>query len=139
MSSRRYVLDTSAVVALMEDEGGADEVELLLEAEGAVVLPFAVLLEVYYVSRREKGELLAERRYLMMRELGAEIIWGMDEATLLTAGRLKASYRLSLADAVIAACAIRRNATLVHKDPEYEALASEVSLETLPYKTASRG
>lgn len=50
------------------------------------------------------------------------------------ADRVKASHRLSLADAIIAAFALRQNAVLVHKDPEYEALAGEVELEALPYK-----
>ena len=60
--------------------------------------------------------------------------WEVDEPLLLTAARLKATHRVSLADAIIAAYAIRQGATLVHKDPEYESLSSELDLETLPYK-----
>ncbi len=59
----------------------------------------------------------------------------MDEATVLTAARFKAVHRLSLADTIIAAYAVQANATLLHKDPEYEALAGQVRLEALPYKT----
>jgi predicted nucleic acid-binding protein len=39
-----------------------------------------------------------------------------------------------LADAIIAAFAIQCNAVLVHKDPEFEALAGQMLLEALPYK-----
>jgi len=42
----RYLLDTSAVLTLIEDEPGADRVEALLRERGAgVLLPFPVLLE----------------------------------------------------------------------------------------------
>jgi len=50
------------------------------------------------------------------------------------AGRIKAFHRLSFADALIAAVAKLRGATLVHKDPELEALAPELALLSLPYK-----
>jgi ribonuclease VapC len=72
-----------------------------------------------------------------MKRLPATILWEADEPILLTAARLKATFHLSLADAIIAAFAIRHDATLVHKDPEYEALAGLVKLESLPYKTAA--
>jgi len=57
---------------------------------------------------------------------------------LLQAGRFKAFYRLSVADALIAAVAKLRQATLVHKDPELEALAPEVALLSLPFKKRTR-
>ena len=128
-----YLLDTSAVLAFMEDEEGANEVEEILRA-GQVVLPFVVLLEVYYITLREKGEEVAEKRYAFLKSLDGEILWDLDEPLLLTAGRFKGMYRLSLADAVIAAFAKGKGAILVHKDPEYEALGAEVRQLVLPYK-----
>lgn len=133
MTSRSYVLDTSALMALIEDEEGASRVEEVLRQE-QVWLPWLVLLEAHYVTHRERGEAEANRRYAAMKQLPATIIWEVDEPTLLTASRFKASYRLSLADAVIAAMAGRKKASLLHKDPEFEALAQHVSLEALPYK-----
>jgi predicted nucleic acid-binding protein len=58
----------------------------------------------------------------------------MDESTLLTAPRLKAGHRISLADAIIAAFALRTDAVLRHRDPEFEALVESVPMEALPYK-----
>ena len=133
MTAELYVLDTSALLALIEDEAGADRVETLLR-EGRVILPFVVLLEVYYLSLRERGEEEADRRYAMLKRLRAEALWQVDEPTLLSAGRLKATGSVSFADALIAAFAQRHDAVLVHKDPEYESLAREVKLEALPYK-----
>jgi predicted nucleic acid-binding protein len=57
---------------------------------------------------------------------------------MLTASALEAEHRLSLADALIAAYARRRGAVLLHKDPEFEAVADSVELEALPYKGGSR-
>lgn len=66
--------------------------------------------------------------------LDITIPWGMDEAAVLTAARLKAQHRLSLGDAMIAALAIRSGAVLVHKDPEHESLVGIVPPEPLPHK-----
>ena len=52
----------------------------------------------------------------------------------LISGRLKAAYRLSFADAWIAATAIFYDATLVHKDPEFEQLQDKFKVLKLPYK-----
>jgi ribonuclease VapC len=90
-----------------------------------------------YISRQELGESGSEHRFAHMKRLPATILWEADEPILLTAARLKATFHLSLADAIIATFAIRHDATLVHKDPEYEALAGLVKLEPLPYKTAA--
>jgi predicted nucleic acid-binding protein len=131
---KRYVLDSSALLALIENEDGAGRVESILRDE-SVLLPCLALLEVHCVTRQERGQGEADRRYALLKQLSCEILWQLDETTLLTASRFKAGYRLSLADAVIAAFAQRQQAALVHKDPEFEALAEEVELEALPCKT----
>ena len=122
MSDRGYVLDTSALFALIEDEPGADRVQEVLETR-EVWLPWLVLLELAYVTRQERGE--AEARYALAKALPATVVWDIDEPLVLTAARLKALHRVSLADALIAAYAQRRAAVLLHKDPEYEALAEQ--------------
>jgi len=97
-------------------------------------LPWPVLLETYYITLQEEGQAEADRRIALLKQLKVVILWDMDEATLLTAARLKAEYRVSLADAVIAAFAIRRGAVLMHKDPEFAALTGLLPMEALPYK-----
>jgi len=134
LSEPKYLLDTSAVLTFLEDEDGADRVEVLLRQE-EILLPYLVLLETYYITLQEQSEDVADKRYALLKQLPSTILWEMDEPTLLTAGRFKAHHRLSLADAIIAAFAQRQNAILVHKDPELEALAESVEQEFLPYKT----
>lgn len=133
MGPRPFVLDTSALFALLEDEAGADRVESLLRTE-TIYLPWVALLEVHYVSLQERGEDVANFRLALLKKLSAEIVWQHDEPALLLASRFKARHRLSLADALVAGIAGRLNAVLVHKDPELEALDGAVDLEALPYK-----
>ncbi|MDD5100375.1 MAG: PIN domain-containing protein [Syntrophales bacterium] len=128
-----YLLDTSALLTFIEDEPGSDRVEKVLR-DAAILLPWPVLLETYYITLQEKGRAEADRRYALLRQLRAEILWAMDEPILLTAARLKAEHHVSLADAVVAAFAIRNNAVLIHKDPEFDALAGLLPMEALPYK-----
>jgi len=133
VNSDCYVLDRSALLALIEDEPGADRVAQVL-AEEQVLLPWTVLLEAHYVTQQRRGQAEADQRYAMVRRLPVSILWEMNEPIVLTAARLKAAHRLSFADAIIAALAVREGATLLHKDPQFEALDGEVVLEALPYK-----
>ena len=132
--SSPYLLDTSALLSFIEDEAGADRVEKALK-QSTTLLPWLVLLETYYITLQEEGQAEADRRIALIKQLKVKIVWDMDEPTLLTAGRLKADHRVSLADAVIAAFAIRRAAVLMHKDPEFEALTGLLPMESLPYKS----
>jgi predicted nucleic acid-binding protein len=132
--SSPYLLDTSALLSFIEDEVGADLVEQALK-QVTTLLPWPVLLETYYITFQEEGQAEADRRIALIKQLKVKIVWDMDEPTLLTAGRLKADHRVSLADAVIAAFAIRRAAVLMHKDPEFEALTGLLPMESLPYKS----
>jgi predicted nucleic acid-binding protein len=136
MSNVRYVLDTSALLTLIEDELGAERVEQVLRTE-QVIIPWMCSLEVVYITQQERGVAEAERRYALIKALPVTHFWELEEAVLLTAARLKATYRLSLADTIIAACALRERAILLHKDPQYEALAGQVALEHLPYKSVA--
>lgn len=132
-----YLLDTSAVLTLIEDESGAERVEKILRNERSLIA-FVTLLEVRYITLQERDEATADSRHTLLLNSGATILWQIDEPALLTAARMKASYRVSLADALIAAFASRYTATLVHKDPEFEALAGELRLESLPLKQRGR-
>jgi hypothetical protein len=49
LSESKYLLDTSAILTLLEDEEGAERVEILLRQE-QILLPYLVLLETYYIT-----------------------------------------------------------------------------------------
>jgi predicted nucleic acid-binding protein len=128
---KKFVLDTSALFSLVEDEAGKERVAQILQKE-EFILPFITLLEVHYITQQEQGLPEADRRYAVLKQ--ANVLWSFDEPTLLTAARLKAQSHISLADSMIAAVAIQNSAILVHKDPEYESLVGQLEMETLPYK-----
>ncbi len=130
---RPYLLDTSALLSFIEDEAGADRVEQALR-QPTTLVPWPVLLETHYITLRERGEAEAYRRTALVKQLNVNVLWDMDESTLLVAARLKAAHHLSLADAIIAAFAVLSDAVLMHKDPEFDALAGVVSMDALPYK-----
>jgi len=128
-----YLLDTSALLSFIEDEEGADLVEQALRQKETIV-PWPILLEMYYITLQEEGQAEADRRFALIKQLKVTILYEMDEATVLTAAMLKARHHVSLADAIIAAFAIRKGAILIHKDPEFEALTGLLKMEALPYK-----
>ena len=134
--SRPWLLDTSALLSFIEDETGADRIEQALK-QPTTLVPWPVLLETHYVTLQKRGQAEADRRIALIKQLKVEILWGMDESTLLTASKLKAEHRVSLADAIIAAFAIRRGAVLMHKDPEFDALTGLLPMEALLYKASA--
>lgn len=137
MVDRNVVLDTSAVVALLCDEAGADTVEgYLNQAKKGRLwlgLSFATVAEVFSSATKKEGKDRAEFYVAVIKSWPVEWVHSSDELCL-SAGMLKARYRISFADAFIAATAIHHDAVLVHKDPEFEALKAVLRMESLPYK-----
>lgn len=125
---KRYVLDTSALLALRDNEAGADEVaDLLYQAQDGNIEClgcFITLMELYYRIWRDENARAGRLAYEQSRKL--PITWLHEDQTLLEkAAEIKATQPLSLADAWIVACALLHEATLVHKDPELARLACE--------------
>ena len=136
-AAETFVLDTSALLCLKENEPGASEVEALLRQQGkkgAVLVSFMSVMELAYILKQEQGETAAHQGILQLKQLPVQIIES-DEPLGLAAARIKAGHKLSVADAWIAATAERLGATLVHKDPEFESLANLIRLKALPWKT----
>jgi predicted nucleic acid-binding protein len=133
MARRTYVLDSSAIIAALDNEPGAERVIAVLKQE-RVIVPFIVLLEVYYSSWRAENQAVAEERLSYLQNCGAEIAWTFSVDLARIAADYKIAGKISLADAIIAAFTDLYDAVLVHKDPEYDTLAGKISLESLPYK-----
>lgn len=132
MNTDLFLPDTSAILTMMDSEEGADLVEDILRTR-EILLPAFVLFEVYYKSIQYRGVETAELRYATLRSIRATHLSELTEPVLLKGGEFKAQYQISLADSIIAAYAFVHNATLVHKDPEFEALTM-VNQVKLPYK-----
>lgn len=135
--AKSYVLDTSAIFTLTKAEGGSDVVEDILSLAGKgknlVYLSFVSFMELYYVTWQEKSEDAARELIILVKSLPVHRVDSNERLTL-SAGRLKANHRLSVADAFIAATAIEKGAVLVHKDPELEVISKYTETIELPYK-----
>lgn len=132
---KSYLLDTSALLTLRDDEPGADRVaDLLAQAQDGKIKVFGcfiTLMEVLYRVWKDEGETNGRLAYAQC--LALPMVWIHETPALLVrAGEVKARHPLSLADAWIAACALDQDATLVHKDPEFEAVGAKQ--EALPLK-----
>ena len=131
-----FVLDTSAILTLWNEEEGAATVDKILR-DGArrrkVFVSFMTFMECRYRVWKDQGQSAADD---ISRSLGLLPITrvDVDDSLLMIASALKAQFQISVADSWIIATAISRKATLVHKDPEFEALSGKVTLKTLPYK-----
>ena len=128
-----FVLDTSALLALRGDETGADRVEVLLSQgkrnQCGLLASFMTRMEVLYNVWRGEGEEAARHALRLMDSFSVQ--WVSCEPNILEiASRIKAHGRLSVADSWIGATAIAYGATLVHKDPEFEAF-KEIPQEVL--------
>ena len=99
------------------------------------LLPWPVILETYYITQQEEGQAEADKRFALIKQLKATILYDMDEATLLTAARLKAciAYRWLTPSLPPLLFGMR---ILLHKDPEFEVLSGLLSMEALPYKSS---
>ncbi len=133
MKAKRFLPDSSAILAMMDNEDGADEVQEILGKE-KILLPAVVLYEVYYITIQNSGMEAAEWRYATLKSIKATHLTELTEPVLLRGGEFKACYPISFADSVIAAYAFFHDAILIHKDPEYEVLTMVEQLK-LPYKS----
>jgi predicted nucleic acid-binding protein len=132
---KRFLLDTSALLTLRDDEPGADRVAevLSLASKGKAKCYgcFITLMEVLYRVWRDEGQAAGQLAYQQCQAL--PIVWlSNTESILLKAAEFKATHPLSIADAWIAACASEHSATLLHKDPEFKPVP--VAQEFLPLK-----
>lgn len=135
-----FLLDTSAFITLTDKEDGFGRVQQLLWAarRGQVELHASsvTLTEVRYILTHDRGEEKAGR--VSDALLKFPVTWHhSDDALCIAAVKLKAAHKVSFADAFVAATAQRLNATLVHKDPEFNALKGVIKLQGLPPKTGA--
>lgn len=135
---KRYLLDTSAFLTLRDDEDGADTVvDILSQCQNNQAKCFACFMsqmEILYRVWKDENKQAGWLAYEQCKSLPIE--WVHESRELLEkAAELKATCRVSLGDAWIAASALLHGAILVHKDPEFETVKCHQL--PLPYKKPS--
>ncbi len=132
---KRFLLDTSALLTLRDDELGAqrvsDVLQLASQGKAKCYGCFMSLMEVLYRVWKDESKQAGQLAYQQCLALPIEWLHN-SEGLLLKAAEFKAMHSLSLADAWMAACAAEKAAILLHNDPEFEALA--IAQELLPMK-----
>ena len=130
-----YILDSFVIIAYLNDEGGADKVEELLDraSEGEISLfMHAINLgEALYIIFQEAGEVQAMNVYSKVRRYPVEFVADLSESLLLNAARLKGTYPIAYADAFAVATAIKMNGIFVTGDPELKPLEADKKIEVL--------
>ena len=116
-----FCLGTSAILTLRDDEPGAERVAMLLEGPDPCFACFMTRMEVLCRVWKDEGERSGRLAYEQLQSLPIQWV-DQTEPLLLEASRIKALHRLSVADAWIAAAGLLGRATLLHKDPEFEAI-----------------
>ena len=131
MKNQRYVLDSFALLAYLQNEKPAVRIdELLVQAAGGDTALYVSLInlgEIAYLVERRHGASQCEK--VLERVLQFPI--AMEEATLeriQAAAHVKASFAISYADAFAVALGQELEAEIVTGDPEFKHVESIVQV-----------
>ncbi len=128
-----YVLDTSALIALWNDEEGADTVEHVMRSGAIIHIAFMSFMEGRYRLWKNAGKDESDEFSKYLEILPIKRI-NITDTIFEKSVEIKATNNLSVCDSWIIATAIATNSILVHKDPEFEQVRKKVRLKNLPYK-----
>ena len=126
-----FVLDSHALLAYFEGEaGGAVVRELIQEAEQRRSRLYLSLInwgEVFYIVRREKGE-VAAHEVIARIDILPITLRSVDRQLVQAAASLKAAHPIAYADAFAAATANMLKVPVVTGDPEFRSLEPETKI-----------
>jgi PIN domain nuclease of toxin-antitoxin system len=127
---RRYILDACALIAVLNDEPGREVVEGIVNRPDADVCMHAInLLEVYYDTYRCCGPATADDFLRKFQDTPVTVINEFSDSVFREAGRLKATYRISLADAIaLAEAGVTDSALLTCDHHEFDAVSSKENI-----------
>jgi len=116
----RYVLDACALIAMLQEEHGANNVVEVINAanigDAEIIMHKINFLEVYYDAYRSRGKEQAELMKIEFDKLPININAEITDEIFNGAGRLKASYKMSIADSIALAQAMAFDGELLTAD-----------------------
>ena len=131
MPAAPVVLDSHALLALLRDEPGAEQVAAILEKAGQRDQPVHMTevnyAEVHYIVRRKDGDMAWQTIAAGLTAAPIEF-HPADRRLADLAADFKARFKLSLADAFAAALAKEKKAELVTGDPEFKQLEKQIKI-----------
>ena len=128
---KNYVLDSSAILLYLRDAPDAGKVEKLFQQSQETTAQLAISAvnwaECRFALMRQLGRVQADAALSAVANDLLEIV-PVDRVHAESAADLRTRFNGSLADSFAATLAIRRGATLVTSDPEFEAIKKEVKI-----------
>ena len=129
-----YVLDSFALLAYLQDEPVAARIAKLLDNANKekcrLFLSIINLGELLYITERRGGVAKAQDALALVQQLPIQVM-PADEQLVFAAAHIKANHPLSFADAFVVAIAMQENASILTSDPEFQSVASFVTVEWL--------
>jgi len=115
------VLDSWAIIALMQDEPAAERVEEVLNESAVGKAPLLMswynVGEAFYILAERKNRAVAEEFVTRLPSLPIRIILP-DEDAVIAAARIKASHPLAFGDAFVIGLALANDASVITGDNE---------------------
>lgn len=134
MPDRPLVLDSWAVLAFVQDEPSAAEVERLFlgaqRGSGSLCMTSVNLGEVWYSIARRRSDSVAESTVAEILRLGITVV-AADWILARAAAELKAGHPIAYADCYAAALALQLDTEVVTGDPEFKQLQKKVKIHWL--------
>lgn len=132
--SKIYVLDACALLALINNEQGADRVEAVIRealiGDVEVYMNKINVYEVYYGIYRVEGQTKADETYRLIQKQPINIVDIFSDDVFTEAAKLKSKYKMSLADSIALGEAVVRNAALLSSDHhEFDVIEQQESIK----------
>ncbi|WP_420645789.1 PIN domain-containing protein [Candidatus Leptofilum sp.] len=132
--NNQYVLDSYALLALLNNEPGAARVEALLQDAKSEKVSLSMSLlnlgELAYIIERRWGQEKLRTILAYLEETPVEIMAATKDRVF-AAATFKAQYPIAYADAFAAALAEELSATLLTGDAEFQTMSSRIKIEWL--------
>ena len=125
------ILDAHAVMVYLEKEPGYEKVRDLLsraaETEKHLLMTSVNWGEVYYSTRREKGEEIAEEVIRVLASFPIDVV-DVDQHLAKQAGHFKSEKKMSYADCFAAALARVKKGELITGDEEFKKVEEDIKI-----------
>ena len=116
---RLNVVDSSAWLAYLADEAGAEHFSTAIEDTDHLVVPVVCILEVFKIVARQRGDGDALQAVALMQQ--AKVI-DLDANLALIAGKAAIDHNLPLADSMVYATAMLVEGVVWTQDDDFEDL-----------------
>lgn len=116
---RLNVVDSSAWLAYLADEAGAEHFSAAIQDTNHLVVPVVCILEVFKIVARQRGDGDALQAVALMQQ--AKVI-DLDASLALIAAKAAIDHNLPLADSIVYATAMLVEGVVWTQDDDFEEL-----------------